>query len=116
MVLASCGSFHTLSLDEKGGLWSWGSGVCGQLGMGGISDQFEPTLVPGLKGMSALVAGSSHSLAFPQEGGLLVFGLNCSGQLGLNHTNDQVTLTLCPVQPALPHSLTRSKNKSARFL
>ena len=116
MLAASCGWAHTLSLDENGGVWTWGRGSFGQLGMGYTLDQSEPALVPSLKEISALVAGGFHSLAFPQEGGLLVFGYNRNGPLGLNHRNNQTTPTHCPVEPALPHSLTRSRNKSARFL
>ena len=78
-------------------------------------NQPQPALVTSLIGISALVAGGHHSLAFPQEGGLLVFGDNEDGQLGLD-TNENFQPTLCPVQPALPHSFTRSRNKSARFL
>ena len=115
MLAASCGWYHTLSLDEEGGVWSWGCSLSGQLGAGNTSNQLEPTLIPSLRGMSALVAGGAHSLAFPQEGGLLVFGCNTFGELGLNHTTIQSSPTLCPVQPALPLSFT-SKNKSARFL
>ena len=116
MLGVSCGNFYTLALDESGGVWTWGYGEYGQLGAGNISDQPQPALVLLLKGMSALLAGGNHSLAFPQEGGLLVFGYNFYGQLGLNHTNLLSTPTLCPVQPALPHSFTRSRKKNARFL
>ena len=118
MLAASCGFDHTLCLDEDGGVWTWGFGGSGRLGTNNTSDasnQSPPTLVPSLKGISALVAGRSHSLAFPQEGGLLVFGWNKYGQLGLNHTTEKLTPTLCPVQPALPRSVI-SRKKSARFL
>ena len=112
MLGVSCGVAHTLALDESGGVWTWGYGAEGQLGTGTTRTQRQPSLVPSLKGMSALLAAEYHSSAFPQEGGLLVFGWN-----GLNHTTNLPTPTLCPVQPALPHSFTsRSRKKSARFL
>ena len=117
MLGVSCGWSHTLALDESGGVWTWGYGNSGQLGTGNTSSQHQPTLVPSLKGMSALLAGGLHSLAFPQEGGLLVFGRNANGELGLNHKTNLPTPTVCPIQPALPHSFTsRSTEKSARFL
>ena len=116
MLAASCGCFHTLALDENGSAWTWGWGDYGQLGAGNTSDASRPVQVPWLNGMTVLVAGRYHSLAFPQEGGLLVFGFNKYGQLGLNHRTNQTTPTLCPIQPALPHSFTRSRKKSARFL
>ena len=116
MLAVTCGCSHPLSLDESGGVWSWGSGLFGQLGTGNTSNQQRPTLVPSLQRISALVAGGLHSLAFSQEGGLLVFGRNARGQLGLNHTFNLSTPALCPVLPALPHSFTHSRKKSARFL
>ena len=125
MLAASCGSAHTLSLDENGYVWSWGLADCGQLGMNDLHTHPDPTLVPSLKGISALVAGRDHSLAFPQEGGLLVFGSNRVGQLGVNRwaqllqfvrgSRTAPTPTLCPFQPALPYSFTfSSRKKSAR--
>ena len=116
MLAASCGCCHTLSLDENGGVWSWGCGRTGQLGTGNTSNQSQPSLVPSLEGISALVAGADHSLAFPQEGGLLVFGLNGFGELGLNHAEIELSPMLCPIQPALPLLANSSKKKSARFL
>ena len=111
----SCGNDHSLCLDEKGGVWTWGRGGSGQLGRGNTGHQFQPALVPSLQGMSAVVAGSAHSLVFPENGGLMVFGRNIFGQLGLNHKTDQSTPTLSPLQPACPHSATRTNKKSARF-
>ena len=116
MLAVSCGCYHILSLDENSRAWTWGRGAFGQLGSGTNSDHQSPTLEPLLEGMSALVAGKAHSLAFPQKGGLLVFGRNRYGELGLNNRENQLTPTLSHVLPAFPHSLSRSRNKSARFL
>jgi alpha-tubulin suppressor-like RCC1 family protein len=117
MLAASCGGAHTFATDENGGVWTWGLGESGQLGTGNTSNQPEPILVPSLEGMRAVLAFGEHSWAFPQEGGLLVFGHNGSGGLGLGiNTPDLSTPTLSLLQPALPHSFTRSTQKSARFL
>ena len=117
MLSVSCGYGHTLCLDENGSVWSWGCGRTGQLGTGNTwTNQSQPSLVPSLEGISALVAGADHSLAFPQEGGLLVFGLNGFGELGLNHAEIELSPMLCPIQPALPLLANSSKKKSARFL
>ena len=114
MLAASCGLHHTISLDESGGVWTWGFG---QLGTGDTAAHlFQPTPILSLRGASALVAGRRHSFAFSQEGGLLVLGQNDYGQLGLDHTTDQLTPMLSPFQPAVPPSFTRSRKKSARFL
>ena len=116
MLTASCGGYHTLCLDDNGGVWSWGDAGNGRLGTGNTSSRYRPAPIPLLKGMSAVVAGRLHSLTFPQKGGLLVFGFNRNGQLGLNHTNDQTTPTLCLVQPELPQTFIPSRKKNARFL
>ena len=116
MVAVSCGSFHTLALDENGGVWTWGLGEYGQLGTGNTSNVLQPALVPSLKGIISLVSGRVHSLAFPQEGGLLVFGHNDFGQLGLGHTTNQSYPVPSALKPDLPHSAIRSKKKNARFL
>jgi alpha-tubulin suppressor-like RCC1 family protein len=115
MLATSCGLWHTLCVDENGGAWAWGCGEDGQLGTGNNSDQSQPTIISSLEGMSALVAGRRHSLAFSQNGSLLVFGCNNFGELGLHNTYSQIIPTRSLLQPALPHSVTRSKQKSARF-
>lgn len=44
-----CGKNHTLALTEEG-LWSWGNGSGGKLGLGSHSDHIYPTLIEELKG------------------------------------------------------------------
>ena len=117
MVEVTCGYLHSLSMDENGGVWTWGGGGDGQLGTGESCNETEPTQVPSLNGISALVAGGNHSMAFLQGGGLLVFGSNLDGQLGLplNYSASQNSPVVSTVQAALPYS-TRSRQKSARSI
>jgi serine/threonine protein kinase len=44
-VSISMGERHTLALDEKGGVWSWGSNDCSQLGLGHNNDCNAPQKV-----------------------------------------------------------------------
>jgi alpha-tubulin suppressor-like RCC1 family protein len=44
-VSISIGFQHTLALDEKGGVWSWGSNYYGQLGLGHNNDCNAPQKV-----------------------------------------------------------------------
>ena len=37
-----CGEAHSVAVDKKGGLWTWGYGSSGQLGLGFCEDDFEP--------------------------------------------------------------------------
>ena len=64
VVRAACGQAHTLCATADGACLSWGSGVLGQLGLGGSGDRLLPTPVAGLQtGVTAVAAGSNHSLA-----------------------------------------------------
>ncbi|NBW89609.1 MAG: hypothetical protein EBR51_06815, partial [Gammaproteobacteria bacterium] len=88
---------HVLALDERGGLWAWGSNFHGQLGLGARREALRPARVRlSLRGpdaalarprVHALAAGLAHCLlsaAAPGAGGLRVFaaGCNSEGQLG----------------------------------
>lgn len=89
----SCGADHTLAIGASG-VWAWGCGSGGKLGLGDCADRWTPSLVPRTKGRSALCvsAGTWNSLvviAFPpmQAGGLVYsFGSGYHGQLGLGST------------------------------
>lgn len=45
ILKVSCGSSHTACVDKDGGLWVWGSGGGGRLGLGHRSDVFSPHAV-----------------------------------------------------------------------
>lgn len=62
--MISCGADHTMAIGPSG-LWAWGNGAGGKLGMGDNADRLEPCLVPRMKGKAVLqvAAGAWHSLA-----------------------------------------------------
>ena len=62
--LLSCGADHTLAYGMSG-VWSWGSGSGGKLGLGDEKDRLSPCLVPRLKGKSVtcIVASVWYSMA-----------------------------------------------------
>ncbi|CAE8657066.1 unnamed protein product [Polarella glacialis] len=86
---AACGHFHTLVVDSRGNLYSFGRNDRGQLGRG---DDCEGTEKPGavprrLKILSTSIisdvtCGAFHCLAVTVDGALLSWGWNKSGQLG----------------------------------
>ncbi|CAE6909572.1 HERC2 [Symbiodinium natans] len=100
---AAGGDVHSLALDSEGGVWSWGWGEFGQLGLGFSSSSFQagvggassrrptPHQIPAeyLEGKVLLVAcGGAFSAALVagemSEGGhLLMWGANDVGQCGL---------------------------------
>ena len=87
--LISCGADHTLAYGASG-VWSWGCGSGGKLGLGDEKDRSSPCLVPRLKGRSvlAVVAATWHSMALTVHPPLLdggwvyTWGSGYHGQLG----------------------------------
>jgi alpha-tubulin suppressor-like RCC1 family protein len=49
----ACGSNHTLSVDNKGSLFTWGCGSHGKLGHGDMDSRYVPTRVVALAGATA---------------------------------------------------------------
>lgn len=86
----SCGNDYTMALGASG-LWAWGCGSGGKLGLGDVQDRLEPVLVPKLRGRTILsiVASNWHSMALVQyppilKGGyVFTWGSGYQGQLGL---------------------------------
>ena len=63
-VGVACGQFHSLARDAEGRLMTWGWGVHGQLGLGGIEDSGRPMLVRALANhrVVSIGAGYAHSV------------------------------------------------------
>ena len=84
--LVSCGSMHSILVDQHGGAWAWGSNSHGQLGTGGRSDRAEPARITcdGQR-VIGLAAGGTHTLLCTSRGRAFACGSNATGQLGLPH-------------------------------
>jgi E3 ubiquitin-protein ligase HERC2 len=96
------GKAHGVALTKTGHVWTWGSSVQGQTGMGeekadpdslwarNYKNLVRPKLVPGLTlsavSINFMCVGSDHCLAFSSEGELWGWGANNFGQLGLGST------------------------------
>ena len=102
----SCGADHTLAMGISG-VWSWGNGSGGRLGLGDNSDRYDPCLVPRVKGKTILgvAAGSWHSICivgyppFQKGGWLYSWGSGYHGQLGRGH------LTVSPLPEVIEYFL-----------
>jgi E3 ubiquitin-protein ligase HERC4 len=79
------GSEHSVALTVDGGVFSWGSSRCGQLGHGSANKESMPRRIMELMGtvVSQVAAGDRHTLALvPSRNKLYAFGVGGSGQLG----------------------------------
>lgn len=88
----ACGGVHTCAVTEKGGLYAWGGGQAGQLGLGPQNGIFScvardsetmlrniPVLVfP--NGVKLVACGHSHTLITTRDGRIHGWGYNCYGQ------------------------------------
>merc|ERR1719397_227506 len=99
-VGVACGQFHSLARDAEGRVMTWGWGVHGQLGLGGIEDSGRPMLVRALANhrVVSIVAGYAHSVVLTSQGKVFTFGCGLFGQLGTGGT----TKAVLPVQVLLP--------------
>jgi len=84
VVAVSAGGHYSLALTADGAVWSWGSGVPGQLGHGDEQDQLLPKKVEALAGQRAVAVSAAkfHSLAITANGTVFAWGKGGDGCLG----------------------------------
>jgi alpha-tubulin suppressor-like RCC1 family protein len=93
------GDSHSLALDIKGKLYSWGNNDFGQLGLSDKKKRIIPTLIKTELTFKAIAAGPYHSLALDNQGKLYAWGDNAQRQLGFGDDKNRNTPT--PVTPRL---------------
>ena len=78
------GSNHTLAVNAKGQLFTWGVNICGQCGVNNKGNEGKHILVGGLSDtrVKQVACGDTHSLALDYEGNIFIWGNNNQGQLG----------------------------------
>jgi alpha-tubulin suppressor-like RCC1 family protein len=85
---------HSAGIQTDGSLWTWGTGVSGQLGLGNTQDKYVPTRVGSLNDWAYVECGWNFVVAIKTDGTLWAWGANGSGQLGIGSTQGK----LSPVQ------------------
>src|SRR5699024_2128820 len=82
---------HSLALDAKGQVYSWGEDISGQLGRGetGRNDcsktedcRLDIGAIAGINNALMVAAGYNHNLVLTKDGSVWAFGANTQGQLG----------------------------------
>eukprot|EP01096_Ripella_sp_DP13-Kostka_P002363 TRINITY_DN13185_c0_g1_i1.p1 TRINITY_DN13185_c0_g1~~TRINITY_DN13185_c0_g1_i1.p1 ORF type:complete len:381 (+),score=110.58 TRINITY_DN13185_c0_g1_i1:24-1145(+) len=79
-----CGSEYTLVVTERGGVYSFGSGDSGRLGIGVMDNVLYPVVIPVLNPLNIqqISAGPDHAAALTVEGALYTWGYGSNGRLG----------------------------------
>ena len=97
IIKISCGEAHTIALNSKNEVFSWGFGSNGQLGLGFCEDSFElgtgliksriftPQKITSLqnKKITDIQCGKTFSMFIDSNGGLYSCGVNDLYQLGI---------------------------------
>jgi alpha-tubulin suppressor-like RCC1 family protein len=97
-VQVSCGYTYGLALLTNGSVWTWGTGVHGELGADTNTQTLVPIQVPGVSNITAISSGWKHTLALKSDGTVWSWGLNGHGELGdgtsINRSNAVQVLNL----------------------
>lgn len=82
IVRVVCGANHTIALDSKKRIFTWGFGGYGRLGHSEQKDEHTPRLVEAfdreMRGATRIFAGSTFSLAINEMGATFFWGLQGS--------------------------------------
>lgn len=86
------GADHACARTSDGRVLCWGDNAQGQVGASALGDIKGPQEVPGLSGVSQVVAGDAHSCALlGAPGAVSCWGANGNGQVGNGSTAAAVT-------------------------
>jgi len=86
VIKVACGKHHTVCLTENGECYSFGGGMCGQLGNRSKQNQFLPKLIDNFhkKKVTDITCGYLHTLALTSDGKLFIWGYFSDDHLGLS--------------------------------
>jgi len=99
VVQVACGQSHIVALTANSDVYTFGSGLFGQLGTGVKGDLNTPRLILTGKNIAQVAAGRYHSVALTSFGTVYSFGCGENGQLG--HQGDENVLFPKVLEPNL---------------
>ena len=86
----ACGVSHTVAIDYSNGVWSWGSGWYGKLGLGDVEDRISPhpvdrkSLYPKLDSkLKEVACGEHHTLLLTANGTVYAAGFGVYAGISL---------------------------------
>lgn len=88
------GDAFSSGISEAGDLYTWGSNIKGQLGLGNNVNYSTPQLVPGGMKWSTVAAAQSDCAAITVDGDLYLWGANQFGTLGQGDVTPRSVPTL----------------------
>lgn len=89
VIQVSCGLHHTVLLLQNGEVYTFGSNMYGQLGVGDLMAHAGPVQIKLPTIATQVAAGSNHTVILTSKGEVYTFGAYQKGQLGMNWWNDQ---------------------------
>lgn len=90
-IQIAAGAYHSMALDNKGRIYSWGDNFYGQLGVGQNIQAIVPTFVANIETSSRIYAGFATSYSVSVTKLVSAWGLNTQQQLGLRDANNRFT-------------------------
>jgi alpha-tubulin suppressor-like RCC1 family protein len=107
VTMIACGGSHTIALNGKGQVFSWGAGTHGCLGHSNLRDRYSPIMIDDpLRGINIVQVAcyENHSAAISEEGTLFTWG-KAGAFLGYNVGGGKTK----QLQPRLVESLYGTK-------
>ena len=90
-AICSLNGSHYACLDSNGNVYTFGSNVCGQLGVGMDKDALDYTHIPqkvNLPPCKEVSCGDNFTICLSCDGFLYSFGQNSNGELGLGNNEE----------------------------
>ena len=103
IVSAECGFNFSMVLNVNGEVFTFGSNLDGQLGLGINKkiDKNTPILIPDLPEIFSISCGSRHAALLDINGNVYTFGCNSEGQLGLGINRNTIRPTIITFLPEI---------------
>jgi alpha-tubulin suppressor-like RCC1 family protein len=106
-IFVAAGESHSACVDDRGNVYTWGTGTYGRLGSGGENDQLVPMIVDTLAKIDSVMVscGAFHTAVLTVTGDLWAFGGGLYGKLGFgNQENSMIPMKLPRPQNGIPYA------------